>query len=378
VIQEIIVIGAGVAGSTVARRLRALGATVALVGGESRPGIEGLSERGVQLLREEGVDAGALPAMRTGIWGARRIEGREWLIERERLARMLRHRAGDAGAELHRGPACHLRRDNGIWRVSLAGGTVLQAPWLIDARGRRGAALSGPRLLAVSASFRSRTESAPATRIEPFGSGWCWWARCGKELYVQITRRPRVAPPETWLSTAMRGLPELMSALEGAVCVSGLRARPAHARRAAGAIQSGWRAGDAAWAPDPLSGQGVYEALRSAQLIATAMGSVLEGGDLELARRFVAERQEHAYERAVRIAAEFYRENGERGEFWGDTAQQYQGLLRDPPNNIEPHIEPRPVLLSGRIVLRDVLITPRYPRGIWQAGRVPVARPVIS
>ena len=54
--HDIIVCGAGPAGSVVARRLAAAGARVALVGMESRPGGEGLSARG-RALRPNGAPA---------------------------------------------------------------------------------------------------------------------------------------------------------------------------------------------------------------------------------------------------------------------------------------------------------------------------------
>src|SRR6185312_12304921 len=88
-----------------------------------------------------------------------------------------------------------------------------------------------------------------------------------------------------------------------------------------------WRVGDAAFALDPLSGQGVFEALRGARLAATAILSVLAGGEALPAHRFITLRHEDAWARGVRAAAGFYRENAGRGAFWSDTAAAYEALL---------------------------------------------------
>jgi hypothetical protein len=135
--------------------------------------------------------------------------------------------------------------------------------------------------------------------------------------------------------------------------------------------------GDAALALDPLSGQGVYEALRGARLVATAIQSVLGGGDVWLAQRFIAERHEAAWQRGVRAAAGFYRENEARGGFWTDTAAAYEALLLPGGAgmglHVEARVERRPVLDRGRILERDVIVTAAEPRGVWRVAGVPVA-----
>jgi hypothetical protein len=130
--------------------------------------------------------------------------------------------------------------------------------------------------------------------------------------------------------------------------------------------------GDAALALDPLSGQGVYEALRGARLVATAVHSVMCGGAAAAAHRFVAERQEEAWVGGVRAAAAFYRENAGRGGFWQDTAGAYERLL-PVAAPVAPRVERRPVLCDGRILERDVIVTAQHPRGVWHVADVPLA-----
>ena len=136
-----------------------------------------------------------------------------------------------------------------------------------------------------------------------------------------------------------------------------------------------WRVGDAALALDPLSGQGVYEALRGARLVATAVHSVMCGGDATPAHRFVAERQDESWTGGVRTAAGFYRENAALGAFWAETAAAYERLL---PNAVSaaalaaPRVERRPVLAGGLFQERDVIVTPQHPRGVWHLADVPL------
>jgi flavin-dependent dehydrogenase len=382
VTHDIVVCGAGPAGSAVAQRLAAAGARVALIGTVSRPGWEGLSVRSRALLAEEGVvdHAGVIdgPFARRGVWAARAIEGIEWLVERSQLADALRARARIAGADDRRDTVMNAQRVSGRWRVRLRGGGVLTAPILVDARGRRGAERRGPLLLAFGQRFWRRTSGASGTGIGVTDAGWCWWAERGQALWVQVVGRPHAGHPAAWATSAAAQIPALARALDGAAAEGDPVARPAHARLgAAGHEPTLWHVGDAAFALDPLSGQGVYEALRGARLVATAIQSVIDGGDALLAHRFIVERREQAWQRGVRVAAGFYRENGDRGTFWLETAAAYAALLDDraelAKRAVATRLERRPVLDQGRILEHDVVVTAENPRGVWQVAGVPLA-----
>ncbi len=377
---DIVICGAGPAGSAVARRLAAPGARVALVGAASRPGWEGLSARSRALLAEEGLDETdfiAGPFARRGSWAdGRPVEGVEWLMERSRLAEALRGRALEAGAMPRLDTVAAFARGADRWRVTLRSGEVLEAPMLVDARGRRGAQCRGPLLLAYGQRFRKRSQGRSGTGIGVADFGWSWWAEHGTTLWVQVVGRPRSGYPVAWVAGAAAQLPALGRALEGASIDGEPVARAAHARFGlSGKDPTLWRVGDAALALDPLSGQGIYEALRGALLTSTAIQSVMNGGDAGLAQRFIADRRQESWQHGVGVAAGFYRENADHGDFWSETAAAYAALLPEPGHaaaRMTARIERRPVLEEGRILERDVIVTAENPRGVWHVAGVPL------
>jgi 2-polyprenyl-6-methoxyphenol hydroxylase-like FAD-dependent oxidoreductase len=386
--HDVLVIGSGPAGSVVAARLAAAGARVALVGAAARAGWEGLSRRSVALLAEEGLEgaSGVIegPFPRSGEWaGGRPVEGTEWLVERRALAAALRCLARAAGVDDRRDTVTSLEWESGQWRGFLRAGGAIAAPLVIEARGRRGPERHGPLLLAVGRQFRTKfravsgTPFQPGTHIHATDFGWCWWAARANALWVQVVGRPRgghpaMAHPAAWISAAAAQIPALARALEGALPRGNFVARPAHARLGLKSCDATrWRAGDAALALDPLSGQGVYEALRGARLVATAVQSVMRGGDAPPAHCFVALRQEESWISGVRTAASFYRENAARSTFWSETATAYERLLPSAAPDA-PRVERRPVLCDGRILERDVIVTPQHPRGVWRVADVPL------
>ena len=348
---DVVVVGGGPAGCIAARRLAAQGARVVLYAGATAPGREGVSRRAQALLEDEDPDTArhALrgPVARGGEWGnARAIVGSEWLVDRTVLAMGLRQAALAAGVELRSGIVNRIeQRALGVGVESLAAGPC-QARLLIDARGRRGPARRGPVLAATGQAFVTDAPMHPGTAIYPFAQGWCWLVTEPGAVWVQLAGTVRAIRSDTLLSAARAQIAPLAAALQGARPAGPATIRPAHAslgRRSADLAR--WRVGDAAFAPDPLSGQGIYEAVRSARLIATAIDSVLRGGDAALAQRFAAERQHAAWRRHLAIAADLYGENAARGRFWSATAAAYRALLVVPKLQ-RPALE-RPSLSSG-------------------------------
>jgi flavin-dependent dehydrogenase len=373
---DVVVLGAGPAGAVVARRLAADGAAVVVVPGTPPAAArEGYSRRTRERLLEEGLDEVLAtlegPVPRGGRWGdGRAVEGLEWLADRARVAGALEAALARAGVTRLAGPATRVARTGSGFTVESATGRV-EARLVVDARGRRGPQSRGPLLLALGRGY-AHASGRPATRIEPWSQGWCWLADDGEQVFVQLVGAARGGGrPLHWFPAAaaeVAGLREILAAPAAGPLV----ARPAHARLGRASPDPGvWRVGDAALALDPLSGQGVYEALRGATAVAAALRTVLEGGDAALASRFVAERYGEAWWKAVASAARFYAENAARGGFWTETAAAYAALA--PRVAAGPaRIERRPVLEDDRIRERAVLVTAAAPRGAWHVEGVPL------
>jgi flavin-dependent dehydrogenase len=376
-VTHVVVIGGGPAGSTVARRLALAGIPVTQCVSRAADGQEGLSRRTVELLQEEGLDDPADllagPAPRTGEWGAgRAVTGEEWLVDRGRLATRLHDAAGRAGARPCDDPVESVDGAYPDFQVRTRGGARLQATCVVDARGRRGTERRGPMLLALGHRFRRAQPLPAATAIHPLSWGWCWIVTTGPALWIQIAGRSGDGHPDEWLARAQRELPVLARVLDGAVSAGEVVARPAHARRSPGPVANGLiLAGDAAVALDPLSGQGVYEALRGARVAVAAVRSLLDGTDPRVVTRFLAERDEALWQRCVSTAADFYGENAGLGPFWTGTASAYRALATT-PRGCATTIERRPVLDGERICEHDVLVTAAQPRGVWQVSGVPI------
>ena len=187
-------------------------------------GVEGLSERTVDQLGHLGVDAATVrdlaPAHRTGTWGSERrpVDGVEWLVDRSTLAEAVRSRAIALGARFVPGMVTDSVPDGELWRHRLIDGTELEARVVVDARGRRGPEVDGPRLVAIGQRRRfSAPQGERGTAIRPFQSGWAWWAWRHDELWVQITTEPRSGPvsarlrEQRWLPQPYRLSPPVMT-----------------------------------------------------------------------------------------------------------------------------------------------------------------------
>jgi geranylgeranyl reductase family protein len=303
---EVLIVGAGPAGSTAAYRLAKAGASVLLADKarfpRDKPCGGGLTMRAVRQLpfSVEPVVEDRTTSVRLGLDFRGRFERTTerplvLMTQRSRLDAFLAERAADAGAEFRDGARVNdiTLLDDGV-RATVDGHKVV-ANWLFCADGVNGTAartiglddgrtygvaLEGNVAYGTVAEEDYRGKLFLELANVPGGYGWVFpkgdhvnvgvggWEREGPRMRQHLSRFCREY-----------GIPE--SSLEN---VRGYRLPLLHARAR---LAKGRAAllGDAAGLVDPLSGDGIYEALLSAKLAVQAvLAGDLEAYDRELRR----------------------------------------------------------------------------------------------
>jgi flavin-dependent dehydrogenase len=338
--MDVAIIGAGPAGSAAALSLAAHAPhlTVAIL------------EAGTLRARKPGeiLPAAAAPMLRTlGLWqvfqaadfpddpliasgwgGAELVEthslysarGAGWRLDRARFDRLLAGAARERGANLALNWRVRtLSGESGDWRLTATDSRVVKARAVIFATGR------SPRLTGQFATRQGhdrlvgavrfcRGGDDPRTLVEAFEHGWWYSAPVGPGLRAVacMTDAAQVRALDLAAPTGWRRA--LTPAIAAATTRLGpIRIWPAGGARLTPAAGPGWAAaGDAAVSFDPLSSQGITQALRGGAFAGFAAADMLAGDVAGAARRleayvsatFAAYSQTHAevYARETRWA----------------------------------------------------------------------------
>jgi flavin-dependent dehydrogenase len=326
---EVVVVGAGPAGSATARRLAQAGLGVVLVERSqfeaSRVG-ESLAPAVQPLLRELGVWQEFLALRPLPSWGTRSLWGGAeaqshshlfspygcgWHVDRRAFDRMLASSAAAAGALLLDGHTFNrCVSEGGMWRAELqpagaahADPVVVTARVLIDATGRRAQlarSLGAQRLLfdrLVGVATRwagAAHREAGHLLVEAVEPGWWYSAplpaaegEAPEMVAMLMTDADLCARGRLATAAACHGQLRHAQATQARLgparplarvqvhCAGSQRLR----REALRSDVPPWLAvGDAALAVDPVSGSGVLRALRTARAAAGTVRDLLEGG----------------------------------------------------------------------------------------------------
>lgn len=339
---EVIVVGGGPAGSTLAAALAAAGRDVVLLDKARFPRHKACSDyvnpAGAALLGELGVldealrlGARRMPGMVVHAPGgarftadyARAEPGRAALgLSRYHLDHLLLERAKAAGVTVRE--HAHLRdmlRENGrvTGVIATIDGTseVIRAPLVAGADGRNSAVARAlglavpyrwPRKTGLAAHYRGVT--GLDGRGEMFVGSHVYAGLALLEdglsnvTVVANTRAvtERTGSMDAFFAEAVRTLPELAARLDGAERAGAIRGVGAMGCRARRTTGDGFLlAGDAASFLDPFPGEGIEQALRAALLAAPVIDAALTTGDCSAAalapydharrRAFMAKRQ---------------------------------------------------------------------------------------
>ena len=225
---------------------------------------------------------------------------------------------------------------------------------------------------------------ASGTQVIPFDRGWAWYAQRDQQALLQLFVDSSVIPARdrlpAFIGECASALGPLRPALPADLAGYTVHARYAQPRYNPHPIDAKrhWAAvGDAAFAPDPLSGHGLFTALGGALSLAAVIHTIeQQPANSSLAVDFYQERMHDDFYRLARIGRDFYRleKRWETLPFWHERSQWPDAQPAHAPlASGELRIAERPVNDQGLIVARAVVISADQPRGIWQVAGVPVA-----
>ncbi|PSL11723.1 flavin-dependent dehydrogenase [Marinobacterium halophilum] len=397
--SDILVLGGGPAGGAVAIGLSRLGYRVTLVS-EPRPfdAVEGISERVIQGMQGAGfgfaLSAMAEPSPRQVTWnGVTNAANTERLVTRQRFDQALLLDLARQGVQVIQGriQSCHAMKTGYQAEVALSAGGQEQiyGDFLVEARGRAAPAAGVPRIKGTQTvsllQYWQGAHAVPCTAVQSFADGWAWLAmRADGRRYLQLTLDVAsvALPPKRqlgdWCRERLQQLEQAQPFIEGAEPVGEVYARtstPVLCEQSAG---HNWiRVGDAAMAVDPLSGNGIFQALSSALQAPAVVNTLIRHPErAELARQFHEARIEGLFYRFARIGRDFYAQESQ----WPDTP--FWQARRQWPDRQPMHLEitpdqvttaMRPVVQDGVIIEAPVVVTPDQPLGIWHLNGLPLA-----
>ncbi|MBV0892796.1 pilus assembly protein CpaD [Paracoccus sp. Z118] len=382
---DLVVMGGGPAGTISAWLAAQDGRRVILIDPDRAPSrIEGLSPRLQNWLHRAGLlPHASVPLVRVprrSLWAGTAYEGNhELLVSRPDLDRHLRDCAREAGATVVLDTATPAPGG-----ARMGSGGCVEAPLVLDARGRRAAGRDGtrrgPPTVAMGVWLDGPAETPPQTLIVPLDDGWVWFACMGSgRAWAQVTLNaadPDKAPPPKRVARALADCTEQLpgfrpsgDATVARECSPVLSPVPDDL--------SVLPVGDAAAAMDPLSGHGMFWAVSSA-IAAAAVRRTLtadtDGSGRSLAGRFLGQRTEDVFLRQARIGRDFIRAETARASlpFWKARAAFPDD---EPAHPTVPAITTRRqvVVKDGRLTELEVLISPRSPGGVGWFHDLPAA-----
>ncbi|MCB1694589.1 MAG: hypothetical protein KDI10_02055 [Halioglobus sp.] len=397
---DIIVAGGGPAGCTVAVGLRKLGYRVALVH-SPRPWqtCEGISTRTREGLRGAGLfeAVATVPSAspRNVCWnGESSTANTEHLVLRQHFDAALLADVAAAGAELIPGrvrqledtaegaPCLHLDTPGGKPKI-------LHGRFFVDARGRASpgtgtSQLRGPETVSLL-QLRQGPPTAAASGVSSLSDGWAWLATTADGLgFIQFTvtadgsRLPKRGELNRWFEQQLEQLQPIPGVERSGKPLADVIARGSTSIVQGELITSSTlRVGDAAMAVDPLSGNGIFQALSSALIAPAVINTLLQyPEERTLAAQFYRDRVHHTFLRFARMGRDFYRmeKRWPAAQFW----RQRQDWPDDEPSHagLAPTllaVESRPVVAGDRICGRDVAVTSDQPLGVWHVAGVELA-----
>lgn len=391
--HRILVAGGGPAGAAAALGLNALGYDVCVVSAP-RPfaALEGVSERVISAMRAAGFRSAlqhiAPPSARTVTWnGNTSAANTEALIDRQKFDAALLDDLQAQGVRVLRERISALSEQADGWLLSTASGQLIRGDFLLEARGRAAPAAGTARLRSAETlallQYWQAQPGAAWSAVQSLPMGWVWLAqRADGRRYLQLTLDAATALPDkaslpAWCRARVAHLPRLQAFMQGAETAD-FYARTSTQILCQDLSAERWlRIGDAAMAVDPMSGNGIFQALSSALQAPAVVHTILaKPQQAALAQDFYRQRVEGLFFRFARTGRDFCRleQQWPQQPFWAgrchwpDDEPLHQSVTPD-----AVYTAMRPVVDDGFIRAAQVVVTPDQPLGIWHVNGIELA-----
>jgi len=395
---RVVVLGAGPAGAAVAIGLRRLGFDVYVVSEWRRfSAVEGVSVRVLEGLRRAGMSRAVACAdsvsSRQVLWnGTPSVRNQEFLLDRPRFDAALRDDMRIAGVELVEARVREVNSDESGHRILLDSSSSkrwLEADFLVEARGRQaplgGSRLRGPETVTLLNQWQGDAGRC-GSAVESLEDGWSWMARLadGRCFWqLSLDAKSTSLPARDEIATyCIQRCAESTLALElfGMPTHEGGRAF-ARSSTATLAFETGganWlRVGDAAMAVDPLSGNGIFQALSSALQAPAVINTLLTCPEKSsLALGFHQQRIEQLFLRFARTGRDFYalERHWAAEDFWAARSDWPDARpLHAPPCFDSLKVKRVAVLKDNLIDESDVVVSDDQPLGMWHLNGIELA-----
>lgn len=390
--KKIVVLGAGIAGTSTAIGLKKLGFDVTVIY-KNRPftAFEGFSEKTKEGLISQGcINASKLlveQSLRNSNWATKSNRvNYEFVVNRSILDNALLEDLKKNQIKIIEakvvGAIDLLEKKTKITYKIDEEKYDLIADFMVDARGRftpfKDEYICGPKSFSLLQELELENIKENKTSIDSVKDGWIWQAYVGnKRGYIQFSCDEeflnRVNSFEDMLKILQEQDIKLWS-LNNYKVVGKLVKRDSFCKIHKEIINNKMiLVGDSASSVDPLSGNGAFQAMSMSSIAPYVINTILNKSEVEqkVAIDFYKSRVEFIFDKFTKIGKEFYLlEKRFNSDFW--QKRQTWPQNKDELENQIPRIEKKAVVKNGFVNQSEVIITKENPFGACYFGNIEI------